>query len=142
MLLLARALAALTARPSAGARAAACGLALGPQCLPLLRGEVPPALPKTGPAAQAAEPSQPRDVPEVRRLAAATRRDDAVAGYLSSVSGRVENISARSRDAAQFAIPGGDLSGVSLTLAPDFDWTQVTCNESNARLLKERTLSP
>ena len=47
------------------------------------------------------------------------------AGYLSTAGGKVENIPARS--AAQFAIPRGDLSGISLTIAPNFVWTQPSC---------------
>ena len=57
------------------------------------------------------------------------------AGYLSSAGGKVENISSRS--AAKFAIPRGDLSGISLTIAPNFVWTQLTCLTSDARLPKD-----
>ena len=57
------------------------------------------------------------------------------AGYLSSTSGRVENI--RSRSAARFVIPRGDLSGNSLTIAPNFVWTQQACLRSDARLARE-----
>ena len=57
------------------------------------------------------------------------------AGYLSNASRKVENIPSRS--AAKFAIPRGDLSGISLTLAPNFVWTQSTCNPSNAPLPKD-----
>ena len=54
------------------------------------------------------------------------------AGYLSSAGGKVENIP--SHNAAQFAIPTGDLSGISLTLAPNFVWTQPACLTSNGPL--------
>ena len=47
------------------------------------------------------------------------------AGYLSRAAGKVENIP--SHRAAQFTIPRADLPGISLTLAPNFDWTQLTC---------------
>ena len=53
-------------------------------------------------------------------------------GYLSSAGGKVENIPSRS--AAQFTIPTGDLSGISLTLAPNFVWTQPACLTSNGPL--------
>ena len=58
------------------------------------------------------------------------------AGYLNSAGGKVENIPARS--AARFAIPDGDLSGIALTLAPNFEWTQQICLPSNAPLPKDR----
>ena len=54
------------------------------------------------------------------------------AGYLSTAGGKVENIPSRS--AAQFAIPRGDLSGISLTIAPNFVWTQPSCLTSNGPL--------
>ncbi len=54
------------------------------------------------------------------------------AGYLSSAGGIVENIP--SRNAAQFAFPRGDLSGISLTIAPNFVWTQPSCLTSNGPL--------
>ncbi len=66
---------------------------------------------------------------------AAGRAGACPAGYLSSAGRKVENIPSRS--AAKFAIPRGDLSGISLTLAPDFVWTQSTCNPSNAPLPKD-----
>lgn len=44
---------------------------------------------------------------------------DCVAGYLGD-SGQVENISPA--DAYAFAIPGGDLPGIALNIASDFDW--------------------
>ena len=68
---------------------------------------------------------------------AAGRAGACPAGYLSSAGRKVENIPARS--AAKFAIPRGDLSGVSLPIAPDFVWTQSTCNPSNAPLPKEES---
>ena len=43
------------------------------------------------------------------------------AGYLAGAGGRVENVSRR--NAALLEIPDGDLSGISLTIAPNFDWT-------------------
>ncbi len=54
------------------------------------------------------------------------------AGYLSTASGKVENIPSHS--AAQFAIPRADLSGISLTLAPSFVWSQPACFTSNGPL--------
>ena len=50
------------------------------------------------------------------------------AGYLT-IAGQVENI--HPRTAARFAIPSADLSGISLTLAPDFQWTHQMCLSSN-----------
>ena len=58
------------------------------------------------------------------------------AGYLSSAAGKVENIPART--AARFAIPKGDLSGITLALAPNFDWTHQTCLASSAPLPKDQ----
>ena len=54
------------------------------------------------------------------------------AGYLSRAAGKVENIPSHS--AAQFAIPRTDLSGISLTLAPNFVWTQPACLTSHGPL--------
>ena len=62
------------------------------------------------------------------------------AGYLSSAGGKVENISSRS--AAKFAIPRDDLSGISLTIAPNFVWTQLTCLTSDAGCQKTKTSPP
>ncbi|MDE0198033.1 MAG: hypothetical protein OXK78_07555 [Caldilineaceae bacterium] len=56
-------------------------------------------------------------------------------GYLSSASGKVENIP--SRRAAKYAIPRGDLSGISLALAPNFVWTQQICLRSGTHLSKD-----
>ena len=57
-------------------------------------------------------------------------------GYLSSASGRVENIP--SRNAARFAIPRDDIRGVSLTIASNFVWTQQICRRYDVRLPKEQ----
>lgn len=53
------------------------------------------------------------------------------AGYLT-IAGQVENI--HPRTAARFAIPRADLSGFSLALVPNFQWTHQICQSSNALL--------
>ena len=58
-----------------------------------------------------------------------------VAGYLSNVSGQVENISPG--EAYEFAIPGGDLPGTNLKIAPYFDWTYRTnCLDAHFQQMK------
>ena len=49
-------------------------------------------------------------------------------GYLSRASGLVENMSWPFADAATFAMPTGppyELSGITLQIAPNFDWTPI-----------------
>ncbi len=58
------------------------------------------------------------------------------AGYLSGDTFKVENISPRA--AARLPIPGRELPGISLTLAPNFDWTQQICRASAAPLPKDQ----
>ena len=60
---------------------------------------------------------------------------DCVAGYLSSDSGQVENIAPG--DAKAFAIPGGDLPGTALKVAPNFDWTyRSSCLDAHFQQMK------
>ena len=60
-------------------------------------------------------------------LGVARRESDATgecpAGYLGGAGGRVENLSRR--NATLLEIPDGDLSGLSLRIAPNFDWTPI-----------------